>query len=239
MTLTGRGLDAVGGVRFGTEAGVLQEKTATSLTVTVPPAHDYQPGEVPVTLDAAAGQVGLGSYTYAARSPVGRQMAYALKYWKQYNTGRYGNLNSVGGDCANFVSQTLVARGWAMNDLWHDIDAGDRWTPAWGYVPAMDDYFRTHGAALGLERLDDTERARVALGDIGVFDWERDGDRDHVEVVDRITRDADGSIDIAFASHNLDFAYRDLDETITKEHPGATMHFWHFTDPGAVGGTSA
>lgn len=238
ITIAGSGLDGVQGLRFGGAVAVVREKSATSLTVTVPAAPDYQPGSVPVTLDTPGGSIRLGTYTYAAHSPVGRQMAYALRYWKNYNTARYGSLNSVGGDCANFVSQTLVARGWAMNDVWHDRDAGAQWTPVWGYVPAMDDYFLAHGDALGLERLDDTQRDRVTLGDIGIFDWEHDGDRDHVEVVDRITHD-DGTIKIAFASHNLDYAYRDLDETITEEHPGATMHFWHAVHPESVGGFGA
>ncbi|HEU0256915.1 MAG TPA: amidase domain-containing protein [Microbacteriaceae bacterium] len=239
VTLTGTGLAAVTAVRFAAAEATIASTTATSVAVTIPAALDYQPATVPVTLVTPAGTFAAGGYTYAALTPVGRQMAYALKYWKHYNTARYGSLNSVGGDCANFASQTLVARGWAMNDTWYNHDAAEHWTPAWGYVPAMDDYFLSHGAALGLERLAEDQRDRVARGDLGVFDWENNGDRDHVEVVDRITRTDDGTIKVALASHNLDYAYRDLDETITKQHPGATMHFWHFIDPTAVGGLAA
>jgi hypothetical protein len=35
-----------------------------------------------------------------------------------------------------------------------------------------------------------------------------------------------GKITIEMAGHNTDTDYRDLDHTITVEHPGATGHFW-------------
>ena len=36
---------------------------------------------------------------------------YAKKHWNNYNLSKYANYNSVGGDCANFVSQCLIAGG--------------------------------------------------------------------------------------------------------------------------------
>ena len=36
---------------------------------------------------------------------------YAKKYWSNYNTPTYANYNPDGGDCANFVSQCLIAGG--------------------------------------------------------------------------------------------------------------------------------
>jgi hypothetical protein len=32
------------------------------------------------------------------------------------------------------------------------------------------------------------------------------------------------------AGHNEDTDYRDLDTTITVDHPGATGHFWSFSN---------
>lgn len=224
-------LAEVHSVTFGGASAPITKRTRSTLVVTVPAAADYQPATVTVSLLDRAGSVVAtldDGYTYAASSPVGRQLAYALKYWKNYNSAEYGNLNPVGGDCANFVSQTLVARGWSMTDAWHNHGAGADWSPAWGYVPAMDDYFAANAASLGLQRLDSAQRDQVALGDIGIFDWGNTGARDHVEVVSAI-RHVDGKTLIEFASHNLDYSYRDLDQTLTVEHPGATMHFWHLT----------
>jgi hypothetical protein len=38
-----------------------------------------------------------------------------------------------------------------------------------------------------------------------------------------------GQIKVGLASHNDDFDFRDLDQTITVTHPGASVHFWHLT----------
>lgn len=228
---TGEALDEVRSVTFGGASAAITKRTRSSLVVTVPAAADYQPATVTVSLlDRTGAPVAAldDGYSYAATSPVGRQMAYALKYWKNYNAAEFGNLNPVGGDCANFVSQTLAARGWSMTDAWHNHGAGADWSPAWGYVPAMDDYLAANAASLGLQRLDSDQRDQVSLGDIGIFDWGNTGARDHVEVVTAI-RHVDGKTLIEFASHNLDYSYRDLDQTLTVEHPGATMHFWHLT----------
>lgn len=224
-------LDAVHSVTFGGASAAIVKRTHSTIVVTTPAAADYQPATVTVSLlDRTGAAIATldDAYSYTASTPVGRQLAYALKYWKNYNSAEYGNLNPVGGDCANFVSQTLAARGWSMTDAWHNRGAGADWSPAWGYVPAMDDYFAANAATLGLQRLDSNQRDQVALGDIGIFDWDGTGARDHVEVVDAI-RHVGGKTLIEFASHNLDYGYRDLDATLTVEHPGAAMHFWHLT----------
>ena len=46
-------------------------------------------------------------------SAYNRQAAYnyAKKWWNSFNLATYANYNSVGGDCANFVSQCLIAGG--------------------------------------------------------------------------------------------------------------------------------
>ena len=46
-------------------------------------------------------------------SAYNRQAAcdYAKKWWNSFNLDTYANYNSVGGDCANFVSQCLIAGG--------------------------------------------------------------------------------------------------------------------------------
>jgi hypothetical protein len=233
VTITGSDLQNVKRVTFGSTSVSVISASQGKVVAQAPAAANYQPSTVNLKLVGQSGKTLVSkpdALEYTAAGGVAAQMQYALAHWQNYNTAQYGDLNSVGGDCANFVSQTLIARGWTMNDDWYNHGAASDWSPAWGYVPAMDDYFAENAAGLGLEKLDFSQasRAKVALGDIAVFDWDADGSPDHVEVVDRITK-VDGQYKIDLASHNDDYAYRDLDDTITTQHPGATGHFWHLT----------
>jgi IPT/TIG domain. len=233
VTIRGTALASVTSVRFGTQVVPVKKATSTMVTVTAPAAMDYQPATVELTLldkDGKTVAAVPNGYRNASAPGVASQMQYALAHWKSYNTSQYGDLNPLGGDCANFASQTLVARGWSMNADWYNHDAAASWSPSWGYVPAFDDYMAQNASKLGLEKLSfsQADRAKVALGDIGVFEWANDGYRDHIEIVDKITH-VNGKILISFASHNDDYAFRDLDTTITKQHPGAGGHIWHLT----------
>lgn len=235
-TITGSGLSKVASVRFGDEVATIDSgRTDSRLRVTVPAALNYQPASVDVELFGSDGTP-LATlptqYTYKVISPVDRQMQYALEYWQNYNTAQFGNLNPVGGDCANFVSQTLLARGLKMNSQWYSYDAGTKWSAAWGYVPAMDNYFRDN-PSLGLTEYPSTERSEVRIGDLIVFDWNNNESLDHVEVVTKVIDEPNGQIQIEAASHNLNYDFRDLDQTITVQHPGASAYFWSFTKPTA------
>jgi hypothetical protein len=172
--------------------------------------------------------------------PIQKQYHYAMTHWKRYNTKVYGDLNPVGGDCANFVSQTLIARGWKMNDNWYNHDAARDWSPAWGYVPAMNSYFEKNAKALGLTEVAFGTRAKVAVGDIVMFDWDDDGSYDHVEIVSKVvdtTVDGAKHIDVKMAGHNKDTKYRDLDYVLDKEYPKAAGHFWHVALPSSASPT--
>jgi hypothetical protein len=237
VTVHGSGLNHVTKVRFGTGSAsttvAVTSASASKVVVQAPAAANYQPASVDVTLlDSKGGTVAheASALDYVVTPGAGAQMQYALEYWQNYNTAVYGDLNPVGGDCANFVSQTLLARGWQMNDDWYNHDAAADWSPAWGYVPAMDDYFSANAGSLGLQQLgfDQASRADVALGDVAVFFWNGDTSADHTEVVDKIEK-VNGQYKISLASHNDDFAFRDLDETITVAHPNSSGHFWHLT----------
>jgi len=166
----------------------------------------------------------------ALPAPIQKQLTYAFKHWNNYNTKVYGDLNPVGGDCANFVSQTLVARGWKMNDQWYNHDAAADWSPAWGYVPAMDNYFRADAKQLGVTEYPLNKRKKIAVGDIVMFDWNNNDSLDHVEIVSKVET-VDGHIKIKMAGHNKDTKYRDLDNVMNKEYPGAVGHFWHIALP--------
>ncbi|HWD61747.1 MAG TPA: amidase domain-containing protein [Humibacter sp.] len=170
----------------------------------------------------------------ALPAPIQKQLDYAKAHWDHYNTKVYGDLNPVGGDCANFVSQTLIARGWKMTDQWYNHDAADDWSPAWGYVPSMDDYFRADAKTLGLTEYPLNKRSKIAVGDIVMFDWENNGVLDHVEIVSKVidtTVDGKKHVEIKMAGHNRDSMYRDLDYVLTKLYPHASGHFWHVALP--------
>jgi uncharacterized protein YijF (DUF1287 family) len=161
--------------------------------------------------------------------PIQKQIDYAFAHWNKYNDKTYGDLNPVGGDCANFVSQTLIARGWKMNDQWYNHDAAADWSPAWGYVPAMDNYFRANAKTLGLVEYPLSKRAKLQVGDIVMFDWNDNASLDHVEIVSKIET-VDDKIVVKMAGHNKDTKYRDLD-TVLKKEPGTVGHFWHIKLP--------
>jgi hypothetical protein len=232
ITIHGAGLNDVKQVVFGSTTVDVTSSSSHKVVALAPAAADYQPAAVSVSLLNSDGEVIAAkpdALQYSVSGGTAAQMAYALAHWQKYNTAQYGDLNPVGGDCANFVSQTLVARGWKMNDFWYNHDAAASWSPPWGYVPAMDDYFEKNAKTLGLQKLDfasQADRARVALGDVAIFFWGENTSPDHTQVVDKIEF-VDGTYKISMASHNDDYAFRDLDTTITTQHPGSTGHFWH------------
>jgi len=228
ITITGAALDDVTHVTFGgVSATDVVVADSGTLTATVPSAVDYQPATVAITVVAdgvtVAGATDL-DYTYETSTAVDRQMEYLLTHWNDYNVEEYGDLNSVGGDCANFVSQSLLMRGWEMTEEWFNYDAAANWSAAWGYVPSFENWL-TATPELGATQLSFDERDQVKIGDLVVFDWNDNDYLDHIQVVSSVET-VDGEIVITMVGHNLDTDYRDLDETITVDHPGATGHFW-------------
>jgi hypothetical protein len=171
------------------------------------------------------------TFRTAAQAGVTAQLAYATAHWDEKNNATYGNLDSVGGDCANFVSQTLIARGWKMDGTWYNHGPSN-WSAAWGYVPSMDNYMHSISGKIGLQYLNASQRSKYAVGDIVIFSWEgasnADSSQDHVEMISETTNQG-GQVTVKLASHNNYGLYRDLDSQITTEHPGATFHVWHLT----------
>ncbi|GIT81341.1 hypothetical protein LLS1_30100 [Leifsonia sp. LS1] len=228
VTLTGSNLQNVASVQIGGQPAAVTATTADAVTVAVPAAQSFAAGAVPIAVTDKSGKpvaTDGTTYDYQVQTPVDKQLAYAMTYWKNYNSAEWGDLNSVGGDCANFVSQTLIARGWTMNADWYNKDAAADWSPAWGYVPSMDQYFSENAAALGLTEYSFDQRDKIKVGDIVMFDWNDNDSLDHVQIVSAVEH-VNGQIKIKMVGHNEDTDYRDLDTTITVDHPGAIGHFW-------------
>ncbi len=231
VTITGSGLENVTRVVFGTQDATIASVAAEAVTVTVPTAVNYVSGAVAVSLEengTAVAQETPLSYTYEALTGVDRQLEYALAHWNNYNTAQYGDYNSIGGDCMNFVSQTLEARGWAQRSDWYNN--GTTSTENWRYVPTFSTWITANATELGATKLTVDQRDQIKLGDLVLFDWNNSGTFDHIQVASAIVHNADGSISIKMVGHNTDSDYRDLDEAITVDHPGASVTIWSLPD---------
>jgi hypothetical protein len=227
-TVTGTGLTGVTSVTFnGTQGTDVKVVSATKVTVVVPQAVNYQPssgavalfkGTTPVVAKTAP------TFTWATQTGVDREMQYAFAHWKAatYNPD-YLDFNSVGGDCQNFVSQSLLARGMKQNDSWF-YNAGGAHSESWGYAPSFDTYLKTT-PSLGFTPLTDAQRSQLSIGDLAYFDWNDNGVPDHVMIVSGLST-VNGVTKVSLVGHNLDFDYRDLDTAITKDHPGAKVWFY-------------
>ena len=150
------------------------------------------------------------------------QVSYMLAHWTDYNTDDYGVIGD--NDCVNFTSQSLIERGWTMDDQWwaegtgSDFDTSSPWISS----TAFRDYVAQSGRATALT---DDQRDQVKIGDVAQFDWDNSGDRDHTGVVTRVEGSGD-NIQIYYAGHTDDTDFRSVDYAITEKHPGATAYYW-------------
>ena len=223
-TITGSELTAVTRVEIAGEPVEIVGTTNSELTVSIPAAALYEAG--PVDIELFAGGVELPSelsWNYVTATAVDRQLEYAFRYWDVYNRAAYGDFNAWGGDCMNFVSQTLVARGWWLMPDWFN-SAQEDWAPAFVHVPSFDEWLAGHpewGAVLLHEQ--DWDQAK--LGDVVVLDWEGDGSLDHAQVISRITSaDAKG---IEMVGHNVDSTYRSIEQALAEQgRDSARVWIW-------------
>jgi len=147
--------------------------------------------------------------TYTSDPGIDAQVAYVLTYWSSYNSAEWPVID--GYDCANFASQALIARGWAMDGGWY-LDRGTgAMSPSWASSTALRDYLltRTDRATY----LDDSQRSSVKVGDVAQFDWDGSGDRDHTAVVTRVEHTDDGTR-VWVGGHTKDADYWDVDTAL-------------------------
>lgn len=158
----------------------------------------------------------------AADPDVQDQLDYVLAHWSDYNLDDYGMLDD--NDCVNFTSQSLIVRGWQMDDDWWTEGTGVDFdnTSSWVSSTSFRDYLEESGRATPLS---DSQRDQVKLGDIVQFDWDNSGDRDHTGIVTAIEGAGD-NITIYFAGHTEDSDYRSVDTAITVDHPGGSVYYW-------------
>jgi hypothetical protein len=212
VALVSPGVDADNTASVGTANTAAAQSTATSSADATAPAETTPtPRETPVAT-AAPVEVDVN---------VQAQLDYMLTYWTDYNTDQYGVV--VGTDCVNFTSQSLIERGWAMDDKWWASGTGSDFTfsSPWVSSTAFMNYVADTGKATALT---DDQRDQVKLGDVVQFDWDNSGDRDHTAVITRIEGSGD-DIQLFYAGHTDDTDYRSVDFAITENHPGGTAYY--------------
>lgn len=130
---------------------------------------------------------------------------YALRHWNNPNP-RFANLDTVGsgGDCANFVSQCLLAGGRPLDyresafdkEWWyrrvgadpHDRNLDDWWSCSWAVADSHLRYFRAnHGQVLILSANPRLARL-LRRGDVIYYDWDGDGVFTHSAIVTGFSR---------------------------------------------------
>lgn len=131
-----------------------------------------------ITLPAPAKPKTLGSgttYKYAAMA------TYAEKYWKNYNTA-YRSFSNAGGDCTNFVSQSLYAGGW-KHATTSTEDYGTWWygtsgqSDSWVGVNEWSWFTQTAKRTTPL-----ANAYQMDLGDVLQMDFDKDGAKDHTMI---------------------------------------------------------
>ena len=228
VTVTGRDLSGVTRVAFGSVDGTdVKAVSSTAVTVVVPHSVNFQPATATVAVYRGATAVATAkplTYAWAAKTGVDREMQYAFQHWTAapYNSAYY-DFNAVGGDCQDFVSQSLLAGGLATSTNWF-YDSESSHSESWGYAPTFNDYLEDT-PSLGFTKLAADQRSQLAIGDLAYFDWNNNGVPDHVMIVSGVST-VNGVTKVTLVGHNRDSDYRDLDTTITVDHPGATVWFY-------------
>ena len=166
-----------------TDDGVAVNQVATPQVATADTATDDNPPEAPrssTSRSAPAKPKNLtsGTYDYAAMA------AYAKKYWSNYNPD-YPNYNGHGdgGDCTNFVSQSLKAGGWKhVPGYTYDFH---KW---FGNADIQSDSFvgvnEFSWFALSSKRVTPLPYVyQLDVGDVLQMDFNKDGSKDHSMIV--------------------------------------------------------
>ncbi|MEU0784112.1 amidase domain-containing protein [Streptomyces sp. NPDC006173] len=170
------------GVR-DTDDGVAVNQVATTPLVAAPKTADDGPPTATrsaTTPNPAAKPKNLtaSGYDYKAMA------AYAAKYWKTYNPA-YPDFNGegAGGDCTNFVSQSLKAGGWKhvpgyTNDFHNWFGTADIQSDSFIGVNEFSWF------ALSSKRVTSLANVyQLDIGDVLQMDFNKDGSKDHSMIV--------------------------------------------------------
>ncbi|KND26440.1 hypothetical protein IQ63_37070 [Streptomyces acidiscabies] len=204
------------GVRSTDTGGTTVNQVAAPAVTTVKPATaetdtpaapraatTRNPAAVPKVLTG-------GTYDYKAMA------TYAEKYWSNYNPD-YPNFNGqgAGGDCTNFVSQSLKAGGWKHAPGYvYDYTKwfGNNEIQSYSFVGVNEWSWFTQNAKRS------TPLANVyqmQVGDVLQVDFDRDGSKDHTMIVSYV---ANGMPYLTYHSSNT---YRRSLSSVLASYPNS------------------
>jgi len=196
VTFTGTGLTGLSALYLGsTKLANLSVASDVSATATVDTAPNFQPGTYTL-YDVASGsttKVNTGlSLTYNVSTNQDKEMQYLGLNLDKKGTSTYPYYTNE--DCANFASQVIHARGLSTTTSW---SSG---TTNWTSSTHLRSYLLGRGSVTEYSD-SQANRAKVRIGDIVQFDWDRSGDRDHTGIVTRVTTSASGVITVYYSAH--------------------------------------
>lgn len=146
--------------------------------------------------------------------------AYAEKYWKNYNPA-YPNFNGhgAGGDCTNFVSQSLKAGGWK-----HVPGRVDDYTKWFGTADIQSHSFvgvdEWSWFALNSKRVTSLANVyQLDVGDVLQLDFNKDGSKDHTMLV--TYRSPQG---VPYLTYHTTNTYRRSAASIIASYPNAAYY---------------
>ncbi|MFI0234207.1 amidase domain-containing protein [Streptomyces sp. NPDC017086] len=147
-------------------------------------------------------------------------VAYAQKYWKNYNPA-YPDFNGqgAGGDCTNFVSQALKAGGWKhapgyTNDFHKWFGNSDIQSDSFVGVNEFSWFALSSKRATSLASV-----YQLDLGDVLQMDFNRDGSKDHSMIV--TYRDSRG---VPYVSYHSTNTYNRSVASLVASYPKAAFY---------------
>ncbi|WP_455133778.1 amidase domain-containing protein [Microbacterium aurum] len=229
MTVLGDYSDAVRPTKDALYTAIQSLRAATTAEAADAAQAQVTQAAEAVKADATAFRAQIAAKASASNTqPVGgdvaAQMAYLHQHVFSYNSAEWGDYNPYGGDCTNFASQGLIARGWHIDKTWYS--KGKMWTASkpWIATAPMAAYFDKLGFGYSTEA--DLDRVRV--GDIGLFSWgETQAGMDHTMTVSKVEYVPGGPPKVYFISHNYDGEYRELTNALYVEHQNSTVRIYH------------
>jgi hypothetical protein len=164
----------------------------------------------------------VGTVLRANTAPVIKQIAYAQKHYKSPNKEVFGDLG--GTDCVNFVSQTLLSRGWNLNPEWTYKPEFSR---AWISSTGFREYLLTK-PELATE-LTWKDRDLIQVGDVVQFDWDNSGDRDHTAIISGI-QVINGKRELLHTSHSPAAFDWSITELLEEQDDRTQVYFWQLAE---------
>jgi hypothetical protein len=230
LIASGAKLNRVAAIYVGKlRATELTHMTDNAVTFVAPQAPKFQAGKQRISVlftGPVTGQRVKTKFfvTYKVLSKVDRQLQYIGKNLHAKGTKAYKYYPKL--DCANFASQALRARGLKLTAAWHPGSL------AWIASRYLRPYLINNGYAVQYKDSAAT-RARVVVGDIVQFDWNRDGKLDHTGTITRVAVNAAGKVIVYYSAHT-DGGDKPSENRAIAATQKLHEKYYHLSKPGYV-----